>query len=47
LYPANTILEEKINTDLAHKRLEDNLNLPKHIAKKFDINSLDTISSSK
>jgi len=32
-----TDLEEKINTDLAQKRIEDNLNLPKHIAKKLDI----------
>lgn len=32
-----TKLEEEINTDLAQKRIEDNLNLPKHIAKKLDI----------
>lgn len=32
LYPANTVLESKINNDLAQKRIDDNLNLPKHIA---------------
>jgi hypothetical protein len=32
-----TTLEEKVNTDLAQKRLQDNLNLPKHIAKKLEI----------
>jgi hypothetical protein len=33
-----TPLEEKINSDLAQKRIDDNLNLPKHIAKKLDVN---------
>lgn len=36
-----TPLEEKINTDLAQKRIEDNLNLPKHIAKKLEMKNID------
>jgi len=34
-----TPLEEKINSDLAQKRIDDNLNLPKHIAKKLDVSA--------
>jgi hypothetical protein len=33
-----TPLEEKINSDLAQKRIDDNLNLPKQFAKKLDVN---------
>jgi len=42
-----TPLEEKINTDLAQKRIDDNLNLPKHIAKKLDMNAKEFISMNK
>jgi len=40
-----TPLEEKINSDLAQKRIDDNLNLPKHIAKKLDVNAKDFLSN--
>jgi hypothetical protein len=42
-----TPLEEKINSDLAQKRIDDNLNLPKHIAKKLDANVKEFVLSDK
>jgi hypothetical protein len=42
-----TPLEEKINNDLAQKRIDDNLNLPKHIAKKLDVNVKEFVSNNK